>query len=601
MKERRKDIDFIKGIAIIAVVLYHIGILKSGYLGVDIFLVVNGFFVIPAIYKKIFDKDFNYIKFMIKKYLRLAPLVILICFLCLAIGYIGMLPDDFENLSQSIIASLAFSQNILSAITTNDYWNIVNEYKPLMHLWYVGIIFELYLIVPIIIYFIKFLVKKIKTNSKKTATIVISIFSLISLTLFLLPIFSDGSKFYFVFFRLWEFLLGGLIGLNAENLSNFIKRKTSLKYISLLVIIVLLMIGIFNTNYFTLWSDHVVPIGSKEVYNSNLLISNQLAIILITTFTGLYLVLPKEKIKSKFLETLGNMSYSIFIWHQPILAFYRYFFKYELSIMFIFIYLIIVLIISYLSYRYIEQKLSKKNIFILCLMTTIILGLLSFRIYLKAGVVRDVPELNISKKEAVYKMHAKYVDRIYDYDRDFDNSIDNIKILVIGNSFARDFANILLETDFNDKFELSYIYSLGDSKYKERIKDSDYIFYFGYKNDLDDEFWNCVNDKSKVYGIGTKNFGESNGAIYFNRFKDWYFEQKILLNTKYQELNYELSLEWGDNYINLIDYVKNEDNTINVFSDDNKLISQDCHHLTKEGAKYYARIIDFKKIIKEIK
>lgn len=71
MLEYRRDIDLLKGMAIIAVVLYHIGILKSGYLGVDIFFVINGFLVIPSVYKKIYNDEFKYVKFIIKKYIRL--------------------------------------------------------------------------------------------------------------------------------------------------------------------------------------------------------------------------------------------------------------------------------------------------------------------------------------------------------------------------------------------------------------------------------------------------------------------------------------------------------------------------------------------------
>lgn len=147
----RADIDVLKGIAIIAVILFHLGILKSGYLGVDVFLVINGFLIIPSICEKIALGEFSYFSFIKARLLRLWPLVVLLSLACLIVGYIGMLPDDYENLGESIVASNLFSENILLYHTTNDYWNVANDYNPLMHLWYVGVIFEFYLVFPLVI------------------------------------------------------------------------------------------------------------------------------------------------------------------------------------------------------------------------------------------------------------------------------------------------------------------------------------------------------------------------------------------------------------------------------------------------------------------
>lgn len=149
---RRCDIDAIKGMAILAVILYHIGLLESGYLGVDIFFVLNGFLIVPGIVKAVLSHEFNYTSFLKKRFGRLMPVLLIGCIVCLIVGYISMLPDDYENLSESVIASIFFSNNILSKITTGNYWDTVNEYKPLMHTWYLGIVMEFYIFVPFIIY-----------------------------------------------------------------------------------------------------------------------------------------------------------------------------------------------------------------------------------------------------------------------------------------------------------------------------------------------------------------------------------------------------------------------------------------------------------------
>lgn len=214
----RKDLDALKGIAIIAVVLFHIGLLKSGYLGVDAFFVINGFLVVPALYKKIVGGDFSYFGFMEKKMLRLMPLVVIASFISLLIGFIGMLPDNYENLAESVIASNIFSENILSAITTKNYWDVGNDYKPLMHLWYVGILFEFYLILPLLMMAFKKVASWCRLDSEKGMIHFLGVLFVVSLLLYLLPFGKESDKFYFIQYRMFELLLGGLIGLNISHL-----------------------------------------------------------------------------------------------------------------------------------------------------------------------------------------------------------------------------------------------------------------------------------------------------------------------------------------------------------------------------------------------
>ena len=144
---RLEYLDVLKAAAITAVFLYHSGFMPFGYLGVDIFLVVNGYLVTNSLNKRFLAGETNdgssfrildfrvdikkYLEFEISKIVRLLPALLVASGVCMAIGYIVMLPDDYENLSQSVIASNFFGNNILSAITTKNYWDVVNDYKPL--------------------------------------------------------------------------------------------------------------------------------------------------------------------------------------------------------------------------------------------------------------------------------------------------------------------------------------------------------------------------------------------------------------------------------------------------------------------------------------
>lgn len=77
MKTYRADLDGLKGLAIIAVVFYHMGILKTGYLGVDLFFVINGFLVIPSLCRSIQNGSFTYFDFLKKRVIRLLPLIVI--------------------------------------------------------------------------------------------------------------------------------------------------------------------------------------------------------------------------------------------------------------------------------------------------------------------------------------------------------------------------------------------------------------------------------------------------------------------------------------------------------------------------------------------
>ena len=177
----RFDIDLLKGVCILAVFFYHVGWLATGYLGVDAFFVINGFLIVPGLLAKTQDSQFSYLEYIMKRVMRLWPLTLLASTLVLCLGFTGMLPDDFENLSQAVVASNFFAENILSAITTKNYWDPVNDYKPLMHLWYIGILIEFYVLFPLFLLIIRRISVWCKQEYTRWAVGAIWVLSLLSL------------------------------------------------------------------------------------------------------------------------------------------------------------------------------------------------------------------------------------------------------------------------------------------------------------------------------------------------------------------------------------------------------------------------------------
>ena len=198
----RHDIDLLKGLAIMAVVLYHAGWCKSGYLGVDVFFVLNGYLVVPKVMQEISDGRFKYLLFLEKKVYRLLPLVLIICGLSLVIGYWGMLPGDYRYLSKEVMAVSVFMNNILQAFTTQNYWAAI-YHKVLMHTWFLGVLMQFYILFPLLMMLLK----------RRMPTWLL-VLTLLSLLLYLLPIDSFGNKYYLLPYRFFELTVGGMVAIN---------------------------------------------------------------------------------------------------------------------------------------------------------------------------------------------------------------------------------------------------------------------------------------------------------------------------------------------------------------------------------------------------
>jgi hypothetical protein len=294
----------------------------------------------------------------------------------------------------------------------------------------------------------------------------------------------------------------------------------------------------------------------------------------------------------KAVEMLGKMSYSIFIWHQFLLAFYRYYYSSNITPTFVFLFVLLCGTLSWFTYKYVE-RISFENVKKSATLATVFVTTLVFAYsgYASAGVVEDVPELEVSKEDARRAMFAEYVDRVYRYDKDFPTDHQRVNALVIGNSFSRDWVNLLLESKYKDSIYISYIEGFNE-KNQNRIHESDVIFYFGYKHSLPEWFWKEKRAEVKVWGIGTKNYGVCNGVIYKNRNQEWYHQQTVDYNPNYDIVNKNLRKEWNDTYIDLIEAHKNKEGKIPAFTPDNKYISPDCRHWTRAGALYFSSFVD---------
>ena len=572
----RNDLDLLKGLAIIAVVLYHAGWCKSGYLGVDVFFVINGYLVVPKVVDEIAAGRFHYFSFLEKKLFRLLPLVLLISAFALCIGSMEMLPFDLRFLSEEVIAGSAFMNNVLQAVTTQNYWAAI-YHKVMMHTWFLGVLFQFYVVFPLLLMLFH---KRIREW--------LVVLTVLSFILFLSPIDTLGNKYYLLPYRFFELTIGGFLALKS------CRTSSVLSYVSLVGVLLMVFFGAFTIG------ERAMPynlVGGINTIRESFL-PRELILVLTVLFTTIFLWSNKQESRissmaqaSKVIAPLGRMSLSVFLWHQPLFAFYRYFYADELSLPVLLCIISVIIMLSLLTYYIVERRIRITNFSRCCLILSFIaVNGFALRIYCIDGVVRDVPELGIRKGGADSKVFERYTDRIYQYDKEFSPDSTKHKVLVIGNSFARDFANVLLESPLADDIQLSYRFSFDDCPLS-RIRESDRIYFFGWKHQVPDVVWQNLKQGTEVWGIGTKNHGTCNGVFYKNRHHPDYFNQRTHIRQDYHDVNSLLKEEWQGQYVDFISFALLQDNTVPVFTPDHYFITYDGMHLTLFGAKYYSELI----------
>ena len=583
VQQRNHIIDLLKGIAIVAVILYHLGVSTFGYLGVDVFFVISGFFVTVGLMKAFENNRFSYWNYINKRLSRLWPGVILICFISLVLGWWFMMPFHFKLDCESVIGTLTFTNNYIQYITSGGYWIPDNEFKPLMHTWYIGILMQFYIIVPIIF----IIAKRYFTHWKKIVFYTLTGLSLLSLIGYLSPLWTETQNFYLLPSRFFELGSGALLALaifDQEQISfrGGAERKAFIFSISLILTCVFIF--------------------SSGIDAMKLRLTFVVAITILMVACSHYISVPLKVQKCILpLTFLGVASYSLYLSHQVFFAFYRYIINSSFNLT---TYLWIItasIAIGILIYFLFEKPLSKyiskgkHNIYrlnVISLALAIALSAIGYYFYHQNGLMRDIPELDLYLG-ANNQTPEEYNSYPFRLNSDFENN-ERKNILVIGDSFGRDWVNILREAGIDSVYNISY--SMVDVNTRKRIKNADYIFVATNRPFFEsynyDEIYPELFSK-KFWRVGMKRFcNRFIGNTYFKRDSPDYYGNTGDRDASIQKINlYEKSI-FKNRFIDVMAPVTAQDSSIILFTEDKKLITQDGLHLTKAGAKMYAEKLD---------
>lgn len=388
----RPEVDGLRALAVIPVIFFHAGFdwMAGGYVGVDVFFVISGYLITSILVREMQEGRFSLVSFYERRARRILPALFTVMAACLPFAWLWMTPDQLQEFAHSLAATSLFGANFLFW-HTSDYFATAADLKPLLHTWSLAVEEQYYLFFPLAI----MLLWRIRLPG---LTLAVSLLALSSLVLSEWGGFSRSTNFYLLHTRAWELLLGSLLALACTRGSRFIMPQPVRELLAVLglALIVTAMVT-FDANTSFPGLSALVPTAGTAL----ILVFGQPS-----TWTG-------KLLATRGLVGIGLVSYSAYLWHQPLFAFARLATPSAPSSRLLAMLSITALLLAWLSWRWVEQpfrdrkRLSRRRIFTLAaigilLFTT--LGLIGhwqkgFEHRLGAQVSTLFKDLRITKDE----------------------------------------------------------------------------------------------------------------------------------------------------------------------------------------------------------
>lgn len=346
----RPDIDGLRALAVISVIIFHINPkwLPSGFIGVDIFFVLSGYLITSIIYKEILENKFSFKEFYIRRIKRILPLFFTVLILGLLICWYVFLPQDIGGVVDSAAASIIFLANRYFARLKGGYFDIGASEIPFLHLWSLSIEEQFYFVFPIILLLI-FKVSFLRNNKLKVLGGMILVLLLSSFIDLKEMGILKWDAYYLPHLRAGEMLVGSFLAVYVAEQKRecYINKHNFI----LSVLLTVLLLGIlFLENIF-----------AYPLFPGILALLPCILVALL-----IYVNSDNNIIKKIFsyppIVWIGKISYSLYLWHWIILAIIRYVTQEnELSTEWIFISIVLMFILSVFSYYLVENPIRKSS------------------------------------------------------------------------------------------------------------------------------------------------------------------------------------------------------------------------------------------------
>ena len=391
--EYRREIDGLRAVAVLPVILFHAGFkaFEGGFIGVDVFFVISGYLITTIILADMNKGKFSIITFYERRARRILPVLFFLMLCCLPFAWLWLLPNHLKDFCQSLTAVSAFSSNVLFW-KESGYFGIEAELKPLLHTWSLSVEEQYYVLFPLFL----MALWKLRKRWIFGSLIVVAIVSLgvaqwgaynnPSATFFLLPT------------RGWELAIGALIAFY------FLYKKEQAAFISSHKVTseVLGSLGLALIFYSVFAFSKSTPFPS--LYALVPTIGTALIIIFSTAKT-----IVGRLLSTKLMVGIGLISYSTYLWHQPLFVFARHRSLAEPSVAFLLILSALSIVLAYFSWRFVEmpfrdkKAINRKKIFGFAVVGSIAFAAIGIAGHINNGYdkrINDsgIPLADISKK-----------------------------------------------------------------------------------------------------------------------------------------------------------------------------------------------------------
>ena len=296
----RADIDCLRGVAVLFVIAFHYGVrhFGGGYVGVDIFFVISGYLITQIIYNEAIVGGFSFVHFYERRIRRIVPALYVLVAGVSAVSLFYLLPDEYLYFSKSAVSVVTFVSNMLFW-QESGYFALSSQAKPLLHTWSLAVEEQFYLVFPALIYVL----------TRRDRRHEFWWFAAIALASFALDVglvrsYPDAA-FYLAPGRAWEFLLGALLAVPGVPAPKTQSHRLAAAWLG---------IALMAAPVFLLKGNSPAGFG--------LLAPCLGAALIIWANIGTEGT-PPRNLFERVLVFFGAISYSLYLWHWPVLVFYR--------------------------------------------------------------------------------------------------------------------------------------------------------------------------------------------------------------------------------------------------------------------------------------
>lgn len=343
--EYRREIDGLRAIAVIPVILFHAGFstFSGGFVGVDVFFVISGYLITSIILAELEQGTFSIVNFYERRARRILPALFTVMFVSLPFAWMWLFPSDMKDFSQSLVSVSLFASNVLFWLESG-YFETAAELKPLLHTWSLGVEEQYYILFPLFL----MLVWRFRNRWILGAIIAIGVISL-GVAQYASSNY-PSANFYLLPTRAWELMIGGglafVIKYGNSHVGSIINSKLIKETFGLL--------GLLLIGYAVLAYDKETPFPS--VYALVPTLGTALVILFATTETS-----AGRLLANKPLVFVGLISYSAYLWHQPLFAFARHHNSSGVNEEIWTLLIVTTFIFAFVSWRFIEKPFRNKH------------------------------------------------------------------------------------------------------------------------------------------------------------------------------------------------------------------------------------------------